>query len=185
MLTTKISEADKSVIVSLPASILKVSEPAPPVMISLPAPPVMMSTPPPPMMVSTPAPPIMVSTPSLPVIVKPSVCALKLTLEPAVFASTVSIFLKFVSDENTCEPADNCRVSAPPAPSKTSRFPCPEDATVNVSSPLPPVRLFIPEPLIILYPPPLDKDKSIDPVSLAVNDTVPVSYTHLTLPTKA
>ena len=35
------------------------------------------------------------------------------------------------------------------------------------------MRLFIPEPLIILYPPPLDKDKSIDPVSLAVNDTVP------------
>ena len=147
MLTTKISEADKSVIVSLPASILKVSEPAPPVIMSLLAPPEI---------ISTPDPPIMVSTPSLPVIVKPSVCALKLTLEPAVFASTVSIFLKFVSDENTCEPADNCRVSAPPAPSKTSRFPCPEDSTVNVSSPLPPVRLFIPEPLIILYPPPLD-----------------------------
>ena len=56
VLTTKISEADKSVIVSLPASILKVSEPAPPVMMSLPAPPVMMSTPAPPMIVSAPAP---------------------------------------------------------------------------------------------------------------------------------
>ena len=31
VLTTKISEADNSVIVSLPSSILKVSEPAPPV----------------------------------------------------------------------------------------------------------------------------------------------------------
>ena len=125
MLTTKISEADRSVIVSLPASTLKVSEPAPPVIISLPAPPDM---------ISTPDPPIIVSTPSLPVIVNPSVCALKLTLDPAVLAKTVSIFLKFVSEEKTCEPADNCRVSEPPAPSKTSRLPCPEDAMVNVSA---------------------------------------------------
>ena len=71
------------------------------------------------------------------------------------------------------QPADNCRVSEPPAPFKTSRLPCPEDAMVNVSSPLPPVRLLIPEPLIILYPPLLDKVKSIVPVSLAVNETVP------------
>ena len=95
LLTTKISEADRSVIVSLPASILKVSEPAPPVIISLPAPPDM---------ISTPDPPIIVSTPSLPVMVNPSVCALKLTLDPAVLAKTVSIFLKFVSEEKHANP---------------------------------------------------------------------------------
>ena len=122
MLTTKISEADRSVIVSLPASILKVSEPAPPVIISLPAPPVIMSLPAPPDMISTPDPPIIVSTPSLPVIVNPSVCALKLTLDPAVLAKTVSIFLKFVSEEKTCEPADNCKVSVPPRPSYISDY---------------------------------------------------------------
>ena len=48
ILTTKISEAERSVIVSLPASILKVSEPAPPVMMSSPAPPCKVSFPSPP-----------------------------------------------------------------------------------------------------------------------------------------
>ena len=75
---------------------------------SLPAPPVIISTPSPPMIVSIPAPPFMV---------KPSVCALKLTLDPEELAKTVSIFLKFASEEKTCEPADNCKVSVPPKPS--------------------------------------------------------------------
>ena len=137
------SEADRSVIVSLPASTLKVSEPAPPVIMSLPAPPVIISTPSPPMIVSIPSPPVMVN---------PSVCALKLTLDPAVLAKTVSIFLKFASEEKTCEPADNCKVSEPPAPSKTSRFPCPEDAMVNVSAFPVAVMVSVPELPIRLKP---------------------------------
>ena len=68
---------------------------------SEPAPPVIMSSPPPPVIISTPSPPMIVSVPAPPVIVKPSVCALKLTLEPAVLARTVSIFLKLASEAKT------------------------------------------------------------------------------------
>ena len=69
-------------------------------------------------MISLPLPPRITSIPVKPVIVKPSVCALKLTLEPAVLARTVSIFLKLASEAKTCDPADNCKVSAPAPPSK-------------------------------------------------------------------
>ena len=166
VLTTKISEAERSVIVSLPASILKVSEPAPPVMMSSPAPPVIMSTPSPPMMVSIPSPPVMVN---------PSVCALKFTLEPAVLARTVSIFLKLASEAKTCEPADNCKVSAPPAPSKTSRFPCPEDAMVNVSAFPVAVMVSVPELPIRLNPfePAADVKSTVKPPVPRVKLAVP------------
>ena len=44
---------------------------------------------------STPAPPVIMSTPAPPVMVKPSVWALKLTLEPEAFVKTVSMLVKF------------------------------------------------------------------------------------------
>ena len=51
-LTTRLSPFDKSVMLSVPASIVKVSLPAPPVKVSLPAPPVKVSLPVPPVKLS-------------------------------------------------------------------------------------------------------------------------------------
>ena len=121
------------------------------------------------------------SVPAPPVIVKPSVCALKLTLEPAVLARTVSIFLKLASEAKTCDPADNCKVSAPAPPSKTSRLPWPEDAIVNVSD-LPVATIVsVPALPIILKPaPPLAKFRSVvNPPAPIVKLTVPSFFVTL------
>ena len=91
-LITKISPVVRSEIESTPESTLKVSLPAPPVKVSLAPPPVIISTPDPPVIISTPAPPVMV---------KPSLCALKLILDPESCAKTVSIFVKVASEANT------------------------------------------------------------------------------------
>ena len=72
-LTIKISlPVPKSVMLSVPESILKVSSPALPVKLSLPAPPVIISFPPFPVIISAPLPPFSVSTAAPPVIVKAS-----------------------------------------------------------------------------------------------------------------
>ena len=114
------------------------------------------------------------SVPAPPVIVKPSVCALKLTLEPAVLARTVSIFLKLASEAKTWEPADNCKVSEPAPPSKISRLPSPELIIVKVSLPLLPLKLSLPAPPIRLNPPDDDKLRSIVlPVEAAIRLAVP------------
>ena len=159
VLIIKMSDSDKSVIVSLSVSILKVSEPEPPVSWSFPAPPVIISASSPPVIISSPSspviifipcPPTMVSIPAPPVMVNPSVWALRLTLEPAVLASIVSILAKFVSEEKTWEPVDSFKTSAPAPPSKTSELPSPEAVIVKVSAPLLPFKMFEPDPPIIL-----------------------------------
>ena len=78
------------------------------------------------------------------------------------------------SDENTWDPEDNCRLSAPPPPSKTSKLPSPAAAIVKVSAFPALFRVSLPEPPIRLNPePPPDRLTSIvmppDPaVKLAV-----------------
>ena len=65
------------------------------------APPVIISLPVSPVITFTPAPPVMVSIPAPPVIVKPSVWALRLILEPALFVKTVSMLAKLASEAKT------------------------------------------------------------------------------------
>ena len=117
-LITIISPVIRSVIISDPSSILKVSFPSPPVKVSSSAPPVIISAPKPPEIVSSPAPPAKISALSFPLIISPvfhpvilsippapvrvndSNCPVKSTTDPEVFKVNVSIFARLLLLEN-------------------------------------------------------------------------------------
>ena len=157
----------RSVIISAPEVILKVSLPVPPVRLSVPAPPSRTSFPPLPSIISAPPDPVIMSPLSFPlrsklpepafviVIVLPSACALII----AVAALVVSLSASKLDDK--------LAVAVPPVTTKSSPV-CKSvivsdpAETVIVSSPLPPViissptppfRISAPPPELIISPP--------------------------------
>ena len=165
---TTISPVVKSVIISVPESMLKVSLPAPPVSESLFAPPVMVSAPSPPEMISSPIPPakissfaapliisaalppVILSTAEPPVRVNASSCPVKSTVDVDVLREKFSIFFNLLLSEKVCDPPDNLSVSSPNPPSKVSALPCVVATTSIMSSPLLPVIVSVPAPTFIV-----------------------------------